>query len=54
MVVEMVPLRGGIGGIVNPPIGRKNTTYILPSGGLYAAYHLLGNQKQPLIKGDGF
>ena len=41
MVVEMVPLKGGIGGIVHPPIGRKNTTYILPSGGLYATYHLL-------------
>ena len=43
----MVPLKGGIGGIVHPPIGRKNTTYIpliyiLPSGGLYATYHLLG------------
>ena len=36
MVVEMVPLKGGIGGIVHPPIGRKNTTYMLPSGGLYA------------------
>ena len=28
MVVEMVPVKGGIGGIVHPPIGRKNTTYI--------------------------
>ena len=28
MVVEMVPLKGGIGGIVHPPIGRKDTTYI--------------------------
>ena len=27
--------------IVHPPIGRKNTTYTLPSGGLYATYHLL-------------
>ena len=27
---------------MHPPIGRKNTTYILPSGGLYATYHLLG------------
>ena len=35
-------LKGGMGGIVHPPIGRKNTTYILPSGGLYATYHLLG------------
>ncbi len=24
----LVPLKGGIGGIVHPPIGRKNTTYI--------------------------
>ena len=38
----LVPLKGGIGGIVNPPIGRKNTTYILPSGGLYNPYHRLG------------
>ncbi len=28
MVVEMVPLKRGIGGQVHPPIGRKNTTYI--------------------------
>ena len=31
----LVPVKGGIGGIVHPPIGRKNATYILPSGGLY-------------------
>ncbi len=45
MVVEMVPVKGGIGGIVHPPIGsiyHLYTTYILPSGGLYATYHLLG------------
>ena len=39
MVVEMVPLKGGLGGIVHPPIGsiyHLYTTYILPSGGLYA------------------
>ena len=24
----LVPLKGGIGGIVHPPIGSKNTTYI--------------------------
>ena len=24
----LVPVKGGIGGIVHPPIGRKNTTYI--------------------------
>ena len=28
MVGMLVPLKGGIGGIVHPPIGRKNTTYI--------------------------
>ena len=38
----LVPLKGGLGGIFDPPIGRKNATYILPSGGLYATYHLLG------------
>ena len=45
MVVEMVPLKGGIGSIVHPPIGRKNTTYIpliYCILGLYATYHLLG------------
>ena len=34
-----------VGGIVHPPIGSiylLYTTYILPSGGLYATYHLLG------------
>ena len=24
----LVPLKGGIGGIVHPPIGRKNTTLL--------------------------
>ena len=28
MVGMLVPLKGGLGGIVHPPIGRKNTTYI--------------------------
>ena len=28
MVEILVPLKGGIGGIVHPPIGRKNATYI--------------------------
>ena len=28
MVGMLVPVKGGIGGIVHPPIGRKNTTYI--------------------------
>ena len=26
--IFQVPVKGGIGGIVHPPIGRKNTTYI--------------------------
>ena len=41
----LVPLKGGIGGIVHPPIGsiyHLYTTYILLSGGLYNPYHLLG------------
>ena len=43
----MVPLKGGIGGIVHPPIGRFFTTYIphivlAEPGELYATYHLLG------------
>ncbi len=45
MVGMLVPLKGGIGGIVHPPIGsiyHLYTTYILPSGGLYATYHLSG------------
>ena len=52
MVVEMVPLKGDIGGIVHPPIGRKNTTYIplivlAEPGGLYATDPTFyGNQKQ--------
>ena len=41
MVGMLVPLTGGIGSIVHPPIGRKNTTYIplivlAEPGGLYA------------------
>ena len=47
MAGMLVPLKGGTGGIVHPPIGRKNTTYIplivlAEPGGLYATYHLLG------------
>ena len=49
MVVELVPLTGGIGSIVHPPIGRKNTTYIPlivlaePGGGpICYRSHLLG------------
>ena len=36
----------------NPPIGsiyHLYTTYILPSGGLYATYHLLG-EPEPTIE----
>ena len=35
----------------NHPIGsiyHVYTAYILPSAGIYATYHLLGNQKQQL------
>ena len=42
MVVEMVPLKGGIGSIFHPPEGKDYKWYILPIGGLYATYHLLG------------
>ena len=55
MVGKLVPVKGGIGGIVHPPIGRKNTTYIAlivlaEPGGLYATYHLLREPvSQPLI-----
>ena len=36
MVVEMVPLKGGIGSIFDPPEGKDYKWYILPIGGLYA------------------
>ena len=42
MVVELVPLKGGIGSIFHPPEGKDYKWYILPIGGLYATYHLLG------------
>ena len=51
MVGMLVPLKGGIGGIVHPPIGsiyHLYTTYILPSGGLYATYHLLGEPEKTI------
>ena len=39
----------------NPPIGsiyHLYTTYILPSGGLYATYHLLGKPETTIdVKG---
>ena len=49
----LVPVKGGIGGIVHPPIGRKNTTYIplivlAEPGGLYATDPTFyWNQKHP-------
>ena len=53
MVVEMVPLKGGIGSIVHPPIGsiyHLYTTYILPSfGGYIIPTTLYRNLKNPLI-----
>ena len=53
MVVEMVPLKGGIGSIFHPPEGNIQVVYkwyILPIGGLYATYQLLGEPfQQPLI-----
>ncbi len=52
MVVEMVPVKGGIGGIVHPPIGRKNATYIpliyCLLGGKTLPTTFCGKQKQPL------
>ena len=52
----LVPLKGGIGGIVHPPIGRKYTTYIplivlaFWGGEKFYRYHLLGEPfQQPLI-----
>ena len=48
----LVPVKGGIGGIVHPPIGRKNATYILPSEGLYATYHLLGEPETTIDLSD--
>ena len=59
MVGMLVPLKGGIGSIVHPPIGsiyHLYTTYIyiyiLPSGGLYATNPTFyGNQKARTISG---
>ena len=42
--IFQVPVKGGRWHII-PPIGsiyHLYTTYILPSGGLYATYHLIG------------
>ena len=47
MVVELVPIKGGIGSIFHPPrFGKDYKWYIfvvffLPIGWLYATYHLL-------------
>ena len=53
MVGMLVPLKGGIGGIVHPPIGRKNATYIplivLAFWGVKnATYHLLGEPEKTI------
>ncbi len=42
MAVELVPQKGGIGSIFHPPEGKDYKWYILPIGGVYATYHLLG------------
>ena len=44
----LVPLKGGRWHIV--PQLAVNTTYILPSGGLYATYHLLGEPETTIEK----
>ena len=41
-LLMLVPLKGGLGGIFHPPEGKDYKWYILPIGGLYATYHLLG------------
>ena len=49
----LVPLTGGRSHII-PPIGsiyHLYTTYILPSGGLYATYHLLGEPETTIDSG---
>ena len=56
MVVSGSRKRWYIGGIFDPPIGRKNTTYIPlivlaePGGWKMLRTTFYGNQKQPLIK----
>ena len=55
MVVELVPLTGGIGGIVHPPSGRKDTTYIplvvLAFWGVICYWsHLLGEPETTIDK----
>ena len=41
MVGKLVPLKGGLGGIVHPPIGSIYHLYIA-FWGVYATYHPLG------------
>ena len=50
--IFQVPVKGGIGSIFHPPEGKDYKWYIsgykwyvLPIGGLYATYHLLGEPK---------
>ena len=47
----LVPLKGGIGGIVHPPIGRKNTTYI-PL--IFLAFWGVKNATDPTFYGNHF
>ena len=58
MVGMLVPLKGGIGGIFDPPIGRKNTTCIslivLAFWGLYNPYHRLGEPETTIDFGGQF
>ena len=52
MVVSGSPKRWLVA--YNPPIGsiyHLYTTYILPSGGLYATYHLLGEPETTIELG---
>ena len=51
--IFQVPVKGGIGGVVHPPIGRKNATYYTTYspcllGGYIIPTTFYGNQKQPL------
>ena len=50
MVVEMVPLKGGRWHII--PQLAVYTTYILPSGGFYNPYHLLGEPETTIDMTD--
>ena len=63
MVVEMVPLKGGIGSIFHPPEGKDYKwyipvvyIYILPIGGwtMPPTYHLLREPKTTIHIGEQF